>query len=736
MKRYYKNLDLFRLLSCIAVLLYHLGYLKGGYLAVCSFFVLSGYLSCLSAFKEEKFNFKKYYKNKFLHLYLPLLAVVFLTVFVLSFIPSINWLNLKPETNSVLLGYNNFWQLAANLDYFAAHVDSPFMHLWYIAILFQFDLVFPFIFIIFKKIGDKIGKTIPIALTFLLGVASYAYFYEASLSNITVAYYSTFSRVFALFFGMMIAFLSHYCKKLTPKKFDHTSNQIVFTIYLLIWIALMILGAADSEYFQIYMILTTLITMRLINYAVLNENALNKSDKVVKFFSDISYEIYLVQYPVIFIFQEIELELPLKIALMIIVILLLSFVLHYLLDFKKYARIKALKILLQILLFLVLGYGIYSYIISEDHTAEMKALEEQLNQNAKLMEERQEEYALKLKEEQEKWDQMLADLDSSEENIKVLAKEAAIVGLGDSIMLGAVPELSKHFPNSYFDADTSRTCYVANDILKTLIKKNMVGDIIIFNFGANGDCPNAIKDKIMKTIGNRELFWLNVTNDKKVHFNDKITKYAENYGNLHVVDWATISSGHKEYFIADGVHLTSTGKKAFVQAIYDAIYKFYLDEFNAKKEEILKKHEEELKTRISFYGNELLLNAYDYLQEEFKDHNFTINKDFNFEELKAELEKSIEDKSLASRVVLAFDTSFKITNEEYKSIINLLGDCELIIVKTSNKKINVDNVKIIDFYEETFNNSDYLMVDKIHLTDKGNKALTEKLVEILKDNRE
>ena len=36
-KKYYKNIDIIRLLACIAVLLYHLNILKGGYLAVCTF---------------------------------------------------------------------------------------------------------------------------------------------------------------------------------------------------------------------------------------------------------------------------------------------------------------------------------------------------------------------------------------------------------------------------------------------------------------------------------------------------------------------------------------------------------------------------------------------------------------------------------------------------------------------------------------------------------------------------
>ena len=66
-KKYYKYLDLIRLISCIAVFLYHLNILKGGYLAVCTFFVLTGFLTCVSSFKKEKFSVLSYYKNRLLH---------------------------------------------------------------------------------------------------------------------------------------------------------------------------------------------------------------------------------------------------------------------------------------------------------------------------------------------------------------------------------------------------------------------------------------------------------------------------------------------------------------------------------------------------------------------------------------------------------------------------------------------------------------------------------------------
>ena len=100
----------------------------------------------MSAFRQERFSIKKYYFNRLFKLYIPLLLVVLLSLFVISLLPNISWINLKNETKSVLLGYNNYWQITANNDYFTRQIDSPFMHFWYISILFQFDLVFPFIY--------------------------------------------------------------------------------------------------------------------------------------------------------------------------------------------------------------------------------------------------------------------------------------------------------------------------------------------------------------------------------------------------------------------------------------------------------------------------------------------------------------------------------------------------------------------------------------------------------------
>lgn len=735
-KKYYKKLDVIRLIACIAVLLYHLGLLKGGYLAVCTFFVLSGYLSCISAFKKEKFSWKEYYLNRLTKIYLPLLIVAFLTIAVVSIIPKVVWFNLKPEATSVLLGYNNFWQLSANLDYFARHVDSPFMHLWYISILLQFDLVFPILYSLFRKTGDKLHKVIPCICTILLSVASIIYFYNMSLSgNIMGTYYNTFTRVYSLLLGVFFGFVHSYYKVLIPKFFKNKIlENLVFYLYLLILICSFIFIDSTSKYFALAMILATFISMRIIEYAKIDDGKLNIVNKVIKSLSSVSYEIYLVQYPLIFLSQYVSLDNNLKILLIVVFTLVISYIVHFSLNFKN-KKYRIMRYSILGILIIISVYGAYQYFIAEDHTKEMNELKEQLAKNEENLKNNQEEYANKLKQEEDAWMETLKDLEAGESKIKETVSKLPIVGIGDSVMLGAVENLSNQFPNGYFDAKVSRSIWKASGILNDLSNRGLLGGPIVINLGANGDCPKSCKVEIMKKCGDRRVFWLNTTNDENV--NKNISDFAANYSNLYVIDWKTISSGHNEYFYSDGIHLTPVGREAYTKVIYDAIYQTYLDEYNEKKQEVINKHEDNLKNKVSFYGNDMLLNVFDYLQTDFKEAKYIIDKNFKYKSISEQIKKNIDDNAITHKIVLVLDASSGLDAYEYQKLIKLCKEYKLYIVCTNNyidtlTKYNYKNVVLINFYAEIKKHNDYLMADGIHLTDKGNKMLSQYLSENVK----
>ena len=64
------GLDIIRIICTAAVFIYHLNrdILKGGYLAVCVFLVLYGYLLAVSAMRKDKFSLAGYYAKRIIRL--------------------------------------------------------------------------------------------------------------------------------------------------------------------------------------------------------------------------------------------------------------------------------------------------------------------------------------------------------------------------------------------------------------------------------------------------------------------------------------------------------------------------------------------------------------------------------------------------------------------------------------------------------------------------------------------
>lgn len=721
MKKYYKNLDLIRVFACLAILLYHIGLLKGGYLAVCTFFVMTGYLSITSIFKKEKFSLKEYYINKFKRIYLPLLVVVFISIAIISFIPSIHYMNLKPEATSVLLGYNNYWQLNAHLDYFVRHISSPFMHLWYIAILLQFELIFPFIYISIRKLRKKFYRWVPCILLMIIGAFSYLFFCKViSDGNLMNAYYGTFTRVFSIIFGLLLGLIHIYYKPIVLKGIIH---KYIFIFYLLLLTFIFCTVDFKSNYFVISMLITTLITMRLIDYATLFIKEKNKFDKVISSLSKISYEVYLVQYPVIYFIQILNINGLLKVILSFCLSIIVGYVINKSLNIRVNNRIKTIRFILVIPIFILTIYGGYKYVVAKDYTNDMKKLQSDLRKNRKLIEQKKKEYKLREKKEQEEWETLFNELDSDAEKLKDRVKDLHIVGVGDSVMEMAAKSLYKKFPNGYFDAEVSRNERKAIDVINDLKSKNNLGDYLIINIGINGDCETKIKDKLAQAVDGKTTFWVNATKADCASFNNDLKTVVDKYDNIHLIDWYSITKEHPEYIAPDKIHPSVKGCSVYADTIYNAIYQEYVKDIRIKKEEKQKEREEKENKKITFVGDELLIGLYDYMSDEYSNSDTVIDKKFTYKTLKETLEEKIQNNSLSHNVVFAFSNKTKLTKKQYEEIINICKDHNIYIVDINNKLKISDKAHIIKFKLK----AKYTAPDGIHLSNKGNKKLKEVL---------
>lgn len=738
--KHFKYIDILRIFSCIMIFLYHLNMLKGGFLAVSIFFVISGYLSTIKLFKKEKISFKEFYLNKLFRLYLPMLIVVFVSIGVIKLFLDVNWFNLKPEVTSIILGYNNFWQVMTNMDYFRSGLESPFIHLWYMAILMQFDLVFPFIFLLLKKIGDKINRIIPVTITLVISLLGGAYFYYSGINNdILFTYYNTFTRMFALFSGVTLGFIHHYYGNLVPSKIkDSNLKKYIFYAYLVILLLLCIFISPGSKYIYLSMIITTLLGVRITEYATLMINNwanTTKLDNVINYISSISYEIYLIEYVIIYLFEHIDWNRYLELFLIIIITILLSILLHFMTTNKDKKK-HNMKCLLSFMCLWILLYGIYEFIIAKDYTNDINDLKKQLEENEILIKDSKDNYALKLKEDKETWEKELASIEEDESKLDEIVTNLPVVGIGDSVLLGAVSNLYNRFPNGYFDGKVSRTAWYVNDILLDLKNKNTLGSPVVFNLGTNGDCSLECKEEILRTCEDRDIFWINTVNLPDV--NVRLNNLALSHSNLHIIDWYSISRGHSEYFAYDGIHLTSEGRKIYTDTIYNAIYNVYKEKYIEKKNSMINKHEEEIRNKVSFYGNDLLLNAFDNIKTNFTNANYITNKDFNYNSLKKEIKKEIKDNTLNHNVVFLFDNSVNISKKEYNNLIKLCDGHNIYIISTdkklSNIKFDYENVRYINVYSE-IKNLNYLTPDNIHLNKEGNEYLGNLLNEVINNNK-
>ena len=726
---YYRKLDILRIICAFAILFYHLGYMSGGYLAVCTFFVLSGYLGVITNLNKDNFSLKEYYLKKIKKIYIPLLIVTFISIAVVSSIPNTYWLNIKNETTSVLLGYNNFWQINANLDYFARHIDSPFMHFWYIAILIQFDLLFPFIFMILNKLRKKFNKNLPIVITFVGSVIGAIIFYNMSKTNLMNAYYNTFTRVYSIFIGMMLGYIhNEYGNFFTLDVTNKKLKNIIYTLYLMVIIIMFKFVPATSIYFSTSMILINIVSCRCIDYAVSYNNE-SKFDHLIRGVANMTYEIYLVQYPVIYAFQYLNINHVIKIPIIIVIVLLLSFLLHFALSSKK--KHKNIKELLLILFIAGSLYGAIRYISAKSYEKEMEELRTQLAENEKEMQEKQKDYELKQQQEEKDWNKELEKLENPD-NYEELVKALPITFVGDSVMLGAMSNITKMFPNSYFDAKESRALTTGVSILSNLKNSNKLGEVLVLHLGTNGDCGNNCKENIMNILSDKIVFWLNTTNNEKV--NNSLNELATKYDNLHIINWHDLSLEHDDWFYYDGIHLPPTGRKEYTNIIYNAIFEVYKDKFKEKKQALVLDHQEELRNKMSFYGNDLLFYDFNELQNNYSDARFTVKLNYSYKDLKEDIEKTIDEKTLSNKIVFGFDNSTIISVKEYQDLIDLCKEREIYIISTVKplNSLNSKNVYVINFYQEIQKHKDYLMADGIHLTEKGNQRLNELINEKLK----
>ncbi len=145
-----------------------------------------------------------------------------------------------------------------------------------------------------------------------------------------------------------------------------------------------------------------------------------------------------------------------------------------------------------------------------------------------------------------------------------------LTAVGDSVLLGSSALLKATLTGTQVYATMGwQTSDVLNQI-KALIKAGTLTPVVLVHLGTNGYIYESQLRAILSLLADRKRVILINTHVPRRWMesnNALIDRLVPDYPNVVLVNWRDVSDGQPDYFIADGVHLTDLGQRAFITEI-------------------------------------------------------------------------------------------------------------------------------------------------------------------------
>ena len=597
--KYLPSIDSLRAIAVIAVIIYHIdaNYLPGGFLGVDLFFVLSGYLISSLIIKEYKstgtVNLYNFYVRRARRL-LP--AVYFMITVVLIIITLFNGVLLKKSYLDALFGYiysSNWWYIFHKLDYFDSFgSQSPFKHLWSLAIEEQFYMFFPLIFLIFNRKSksnngnSKLNKNFIYVVLSLILVSLIAHILLFDINNINRIYFGTDTRAFSLLVGVVGAILypMDRLSERTTKK-DNMIYSIVSLVSILVLIGIMI---NTSEYntwlYRGGFLLVAIIGLIIIISSGRQYTFMSKllSFKPFVFIGKISYSLYLWHFPILVVTTPVsEIGNPnlfyvtLRIVLIFLVatgsymfvetpIRKLGFVNYINLLFKRIMKFKnnTKKIIFAsiVLVSVVFTMGVFGKSVPYLSTAFVTEMSN--NKESQFISNNNDNNTNNSSEHK-------SDNNNQEGNKSEDKKYSSLLVIGDSLTVDIGEKIKEKYPGAIIDGKISRQLTAATALADQYANYNNENTAVIFQLGTNGFFTESQVEELVKKFDKADIYFVNVkvprTWEKTV--NKELDALKERHSDITIIDWYSVANNNQNYFEPDKVHLNSEGVETMVSLI-------------------------------------------------------------------------------------------------------------------------------------------------------------------------
>jgi peptidoglycan/LPS O-acetylase OafA/YrhL len=567
--RHVPAIDGLRAVAVIAVILYHLDFswIPGGFLGVDLFFVISGYvitrLLLDSIQRSGGLDLRAFYAARFRRLIPPLLFMIFVTTIIVGFWAPDTMRRFLIDTPFSIFGAMNWWLIFRETDYFES-IGRPALlqHTWSLGVEAQFYLVWPLILLLVLRYFGK--KRIPFA-ALLIAITSGVTLLIVSLqvdgsdaSKVSHVYFGTDTHSIGLFLGaaLAVSWIPQNLQETVTRRAQDFIDGIGIFGFLGIISAFLFIDASDPTLYKIAFPLAGLFGVAILVSIVhpASRFAPILSSRPLIWIGERSYAIYLWHWVV---FQITRPEYDLEgatwalYALRVLIVFALADIslrlvelpvrtglIDYWFKGMKY-RTKRVQIRQKITVLMIVVF-----IAASSSAVAVRAIAIGDRQLSELKQQIEQPFT------------------------PPTLDKGGLWVTGDSVILGIRSELDLVEKIGLINARVGRQ---ASELLEEIQrdKEKMSDATVIFNLGNNNKLTEEQVSLIFQELADQpRIIVVNAAVPRAwlEENNALIKKYADLYS-ANLVDWASISEDHPEYFAPDGVHLVPAGVRAYVDAI-------------------------------------------------------------------------------------------------------------------------------------------------------------------------
>jgi peptidoglycan/LPS O-acetylase OafA/YrhL len=622
---YLPGLDGLRALAVIAVIVYHgnATWLRGGFLGVEVFFVISGYLITMLLLSEHRRSGSIGLRHFWFRRARRLLPAVFALLIVVTLVSVLfvreELTRLKGDLFAALTYTMNWHLILSGTSYFDQFQRPPLLrHLWSLAVEEQFYLLWPLalagLLLLFRKRPDRLFITmlsLALASTLLMALLYHP-------ADPSLVYYGTDTRIGGLMLGCCLALFWH------PRQLQGgippVKPRAVAAAGLLGIVALALLCALCTErgafLYRGGFLLVDVATIAVI--AAVAHPAVRFGRRLgiplLVYIGLRSYSIYLWHWPV-FALTRPGVDIGLGPGPVFVIRVVITFVLadlsyrlietpirsgaigHWMAGWRASAGTERARKSRR--LFLVGALGVTSVLLLTGAVVSAKPktndIEESLRAGQAAVA-TQSTVAAQGTTPSAAVGSVPATVATDPATATTLAAAAAsglgtlppiettttvalppipVIAIGDSVMLGAAPKLLEALGgDTYVDAVVGRQYKSAADVIGALKGQGRLGQAVVLHLGNNGPMSAATFRRVMDLLVNVPkvvVVNVRVTKPWEPDVNRVLAEQVPTYANARLLDWWGESALHGDWFYSDRTHLNPAGATAYAQLVSAAL---------------------------------------------------------------------------------------------------------------------------------------------------------------------